>query len=492
MKILMITSEAVPFAKSGGLGDAVSALSIAFSRLGHDVRVLIPRYYSIDRDKLEALPDPLSVWVGGSEHWIRIFSSQLPNSKVPVYFLDFEKYYGRSGVYGPSSREEYADNPERFALLSKAAFQLCRKLEWFPEVFHAHDWPSSLVPVYASTLERTGEFKDTATILTIHNLGYQGVYPKEHFSSLGLDWEQFHGAGLEFHDDINLLKAGITTADCLTTVSPTYAREIQTPGYGFGMDGLLRHRSRDLVGILNGVDTDTWNPETDPLITSTYSAGDLSGKEKCKRELQELFGLPIDPSVPLFGMVARLTEQKGIGELFGKHYGAAEHLCSSLMAQIAVVGSGDQWCEDELKRLSSLYPQFKAKIGYDERLAHLVEAGSDFYLMPSRYEPCGLNQMYSLRYGTLPVVHRTGGLADTVENYSQETGEGTGFMFDDLTPRALYNTIGWAVWAWYERPGHIISMKRKAMTRVFSWEKSAMEYVAVYSRALGRRKTRIF
>jgi starch synthase len=491
VKILMISSEAVPFAKSGGLGDAVSALAMALSRLGHDVRVFIPRYYSIDRSSLEPLAGAMSVWVGGTEHWTQVFRSKLPNSEVPVFFLDYEKYFGRSGVYGPSSREEYPDNAERFALLSKAAFQLCRKLGWYPDVLHAHDWPSSLVPVYASTLERLGEFQGAATILTIHNLGYQGVYPKEHYLSLGLDWDQFHGSGFEFHDAINLLKAGITTADCLTTVSPTYAREIQTPGYGFGMDGLLRHRSRDLVGILNGVDTDTWNPETDPLIPATYSCGDLSGKAACKAELQRTFGLSVDSKIPLFGMVARLTEQKGIGELFGKGYGAAEQLCTALKAQVAVIGSGDQWCEDELNRLSAVYPNFKARIGYDEGLAHLLEAGSDFYLMPSRYEPCGLNQMYSLRYGTLPVVHRTGGLADTVENYSQETGEGTGFMFDDLTPRALYNTVGWAVWAWYQKPGHIASMKQKAMTRVFSWEKSAMEYIAVYSRALSRRKPRI-
>lgn len=484
----MISSEAVPFAKSGGLGDAVSALAAALSRQGHDVRILLPRYYWIDRKGLEPMPDALGVRMGGGELWTKVYRSTLPGSGVPVYFLDHEGYYGRAGVYGPSAREEYGDNPERFALLSRAAFQLCRKLGWGPDILHAHDWPSSLVSVYSSTLERRSEFAETATVLTIHNLGYQGVYAKDHFPSFGLDWEQFHGSGFEFHDAVNLLKAGVTTADCLTTVSPTYAREIQTPGYGFGMDGLLRHRSRDLVGILNGVDVDTWNPETDPLIPARYGISDLSGKEACKRELQRVFGLRQDPSQPLFGMVARLTEQKGIGELFGRGYGAVERLCASVQVQLAVVGSGEQWCEEEIGRLSSLYPNFKGRIGYDEGLAHLVEAGSDFYLMPSRYEPCGLNQMYSLRYGSLPVVHRTGGLADTVENYSQETGEGTGFMFDDLTPRALFNTIGWAVWAWYQRPAHIAAMKRKAMARVFSWEKAAAEYAAVYSRALERRR----
>ena len=486
----MISSEAVPFAKSGGLGDAVSALALALSRLGHDVRVLMPRYYFIPRDSLESLEDPMGVPVGTAEHWTRVYASFLPSSKVPVYFLDFEKYFGRTGVYGQSSQSEYPDNPERFALLSRAAFQLCKKLGWTPDIMHAHDWPSSLVPVYLSTLERNSEFLNTASVLTIHNLGYQGIYSKEHFPFFGLDWMYFHGAGLEFNESINLLKAGITTADCLTTVSPTYAREIQTPAYGFGLDGLLRHRSRDLIGILNGVDKDIWNPEIDEYIPAKFSVVEMEGKAVCKRALQEKFGLPIDDSIPLIGMVARLTEQKGIGEMFGVGYGAIQNVCSTMSVQIAVVGSGDAWCQEELKALSARFPNFKAKIGYDEGLAHLIEAGSDFYLMPSRYEPCGLNQMYSLRYGTLPIVHRTGGLADTVENYVQETGEGTGFMLDDLTPRALFNTIGWAVWAWYNRREHIEIMKMKAMTREFSWEKSASEYTALYGRASALRRSK--
>lgn len=486
----MISSEAVPFAKSGGLGDAVTALAASLSRLGHDVRLLMPRYYFIPREKLTSLEGPVGVPVGDDEHWTRIFSSFLPNSNVPVYFLDFEAYFGRMGVYGSSCQNEYQDNPERFALLSRAAFQLCRKLGWVPDIMHAHDWPTSLVPAYLSTIEKGGEFGGTASVLTIHNLGYQGVYPKEHFPFFGLDWMFFHGAGFEFHDAINLLKAGICTADCLTTVSPTYAREIQTPSYGFGMDGLLRHRSRDLVGILNGVDYKVWNPEVDRHLPAGYSVADMEGKAVCKRVLQEKFGLPADEKAPVIGMVARLTEQKGIGEMFGRGQGAIPSVCTAMDAQFAIVGSGEAWCEEELKALSATYPAFKAKIGYDDTLAHLVEAGSDFFLMPSRYEPCGLNQMYSLRYGTLPIVHRTGGLADTVENYLQETGDGTGFMFDDLTPRALFNTIGWAVWAWYNRREHIEMMRMKAMTREFSWEKSASEYTALYGRALAMRRSR--
>ncbi|VBB40562.1 Glycogen synthase [uncultured Spirochaetota bacterium] len=486
----MISSEAVPFAKSGGLGDAVSALAVSLSELGHDVRLLIPRYYSIPRDGLKALEGPMGVPMGDSERWTQVFSALLPDSHVPVYFLDYEAFFGRAGVYGASSREEYPDNPQRFALLSRAAFQLCRKISWIPDILHAHDWPSSLVPVYLSTLERTGDFSKTASVLSIHNLGYQGVYPKEHFPFFGLDWRSFHGAGFEFHDSINLLKAGICGADCLSTVSPTYAREIQTPAYGFGLDGLLRYRSRDLVGILNGVDYKVWNPEIDPHIPATYSVHKREGKAICKKALQEGFGLPVDPDLPLIGMVARLTEQKGIEEMFGKGFGAIPEVCRSMAAQFAVIGSGEAWCEEELESLSERFPNFKARIGYDDKLAHLVEAGSDFFLMPSRYEPCGLNQMYSLRYGTLPIVHRTGGLADSVQNYVQETGDGTGFMFDDLTPRALYNTIGWAVWAWYNRGAHIEMMRAKAMTRVFSWEKSAREYTALYGRAFALGRSR--
>lgn len=485
----MITSEAVPFAKSGGLGDAVSALSLALARLGHDVRIFMPRYYSIPRQELIHLEGPLGVPMGGSEFWTGVYKSTLPGSPVPVYFLDYEKYFGRGGVYGPSSREEYPDNPQRFALLSRAAFQLCRKIGWIPDLLHAHDWPSSPNPAYLAALERNGDFRHTASVLSIHNLGYQGLFAKEHFPSLGLDWTHFHGMGFEDRDRVNFLKAGISMADSLVTVSPTYSREIQTQAFGFGLDGLLRHRSRHLVGILNGVDTDVWNPASDPLIPATYTANDMSGKAVCKAELQKQAGLPIDPKVPLFGMVARLTEQKGIEELFGKGFGAVERALCSMDIQVVVLGSGDAWCEAELKRLSSVYPRFKARLGYSEDYAHLIEAGSDFFLMPSRYEPCGLNQMYSLLYGTLPVVHRTGGLADTVENYVEETGEGTGFMFDDLTPTALFNTMGWAVWAWYNRRDHIEMMRYKAMSASFSWEKSASEYTALYGRAQAIRRS---
>jgi starch synthase len=480
----MVSSEATPYAKSGGLADAVSALSRALGRAGHDTRIVLPRYYAVDRAGLEVLPGPIGVPTGHGQQWAVVYRGSLPASDIPVYFIDHEGFFGRDGLYGSRTETDFGDNPERFSFFSRAVFQLCRKLNWIPDVMHAHDWPSALVPVFLRYLEAHQDFKDTVSVLTIHNLGYQGVYPKQHFESFGLPWELFHGAGLEYHDAINLLKAGISCADRLSTVSPTYSREIQTPEQGCTLDGLLRARSASLVGILNGVDLHEWNPETDAFLPSHYSASDLSGKSACKVALQQEFGLKTDAHKPLIGMVTRLTDQKGIAELFSPGIGCVQTLCQDMDLQFAILGSGEAWCETELRTLTNRLPNLKARIGYSERLAHLIEAGADFFLMPSRYEPCGLNQMYSLRYGTLPIVRRTGGLADTVSNYDQENGNGTGFMFDSLTPRAIYDTVGWSVWAWYNRKDHIHAMQIRAMGREFSWDKSAAEYHALYDDAL--------
>jgi len=490
MKILMTTSEAVPFAKTGGLADAVSALSIALAKLGHDVRIVLPRYYSISREKLTKLEGPLGVPVGYGEEWSAVYESRLPGSDaahpIPVYFLDHEGFYGRDGVYGTPFEPDFSDNPRRFTFLSRGAFQLCRKLGWFPDILHAHDWPTALVPVYLKFMERKNEFAHTASIFTIHNLGYQGVYSRDFFPYTQLNWDLFTQAGFDDWDRMNLLKAGLTSADFLTTVSPTYAEETKTQAYGFRLDGVLRQRATDYVGILNGIDTEVWNPEKDPYIPEPYTYKKMEAKGASKAALQKEYGLPVDPAVPIIGMVTRLTEQKGIGELFGPAYGSAWSICNDMKLQFVLLGSGERWCEQEVRNLSSRLPNFKVQIGYSERLSHLIEAGSDFFLMPSRYEPCGLNQMYSLAYGTPPIVHRTGGLADTVENYNQETGDGTGFMFDDLTPRAIYDTVGWAIWAYYNRPQHILAMRKRGMQKNFSWEESAKKYIEVYEKTLKR------
>jgi starch synthase len=474
----MVTSEATPFAKSGGLADAVSALSRALRRIGHDVRIVMPRYGIIPTDGLVRLRSGLDVETGDGVERAVVFKGVLPDSDVPVFFIDREEYFGRPGIYGSKTEPDFADNPQRFSFLSRAAFRLCDALRWKPDVLHAHDWPCSFAPVYLRHAEP--DYDTVASVLTIHNLGYQGIYPKDGFPSFGLPWELFHGAGFEYFDSINALKAGITCADGLATVSPTYAREIQTPELGCTLDGLLRARGPDLVGILNGVDGVDWNPSTDPLIARRYSIEDMSGKAACKTALQREFGLPEDTEKPLIGMVSRLTDQKGIGELFGPTYGCAAKLCMDMDLQFIVQGTGDSWCEAEILALSARLPNFRARIGYSERTAHMIEAGSDFFMMPSRYEPCGLNQMYSLRYGTLPIAHRTGGLSDTISNYNQETGAGSGFLFDHLTPRAVYDTTGWAVWAYYNRAEQLDAMRRRAMALDFSWEAAAREYEELY------------
>ena len=483
----MITSEIVPFAKAGGLGDMVGALSAELCRQGHDVRVILPRYYSIDIGRLQRVGKPLGVPLGEGEQWCAVYQSRLPDAEVPVYFLDNEVLYGRDGIYGTRGEPGFADNLQRFALLSRGAFQLCRVLDWFPDVMHAHDWPAATVPVCLYAREGEGEFAETGSVLTIHNLGHQGIFPKEDFKYLPLSQDFYSSAGFESPDGLNLLQAGIHNADVLTTVSPTYAEEIQTPEFGHGLDALLRRRRADLFGVLNGMDYGIWNPETDLHIPANYAHDSLEGKAINKQELQEVMGLEIDPKLPVLAMISRLVDQKGFGELCGPTHGSLWSICHELDLQFVILGTGEEWCEEELATLADKLPNLSVALEYNDPLAHLIEAGSDFFLMPSVYEPCGLSQMYSLRYGSLPIVRRTGGLADTVENYDEETGDGTGFVFDDLTPKAIENSVGWAVWAWYNRPDHIHDMRVRAMQKRFSWDASAARYVELYQEAIDRR-----
>jgi starch synthase len=487
MKILMISAEAVPFAKTGGLADAVSAMACALSKKGHDVRIVLPRYYRIDKRKLTPVPGPLGVAAGQSEAWVGLYQTQMPGCpEVTVYFLDHEQSFGRDGIYGTKSETDFHDNPYRFSILCHGAFQLCRKLGWYPDIVHAHDWSACLAPVLLKHVIRSGPFAHTASVLTIHNLGYQGQYSKDSFSALGIDWSLYYGAGLEHHGGMNLLQGGVSSADMITTVSPTYAYEIQTGEGGFGMDGLLRVRSDVVRGILNGADVKEWNPETDKQIPAHYNVKSLVNKAVCKRELQQRMGLPVVADIPVIGIVTRLVDQKGVAELFAPMYGSMYRMCTQMDVQFAILGSGEKWCEDEIRSLQTRLPNMRAYIGYDEKLSHLIEAGSDFFLMPSKYEPCGLNQMYSLLYGTLPIVRRTGGLADTVENYNEHTGEGTGFMFDSLTPDAVFNTVGWAVHAYYNKKEHIRMMQERGMKKDFTWALSAQKYIQVYKEALAR------
>lgn len=480
MKILMIAGEASPFIKTGGLANMVSSLASSLSNMGYDVRLILPRYYRIDRKTLNPIPGVLVCNIGECEYYTQLYETKLPNSNAIVYFIDYEKYFGRDGVYGNASERDFLDNPERYSLLSHAALKACLKQNWMPDVLHVHDWQASLAPVLLKHSKQYPEFANVKTVLTIHNLGYQGLYSKEHFANTGLDWNVFYSSGFEDHDRMNFLKAGITCADKITTVSPTYAEEIKSEEYGFGLDGILRAKSDALSGILNGIDTKEWNPSTDPFIVANYSKTSLQKKSANKLDLQKRFGLEEDASIPVFGMVTRLSEQKGISELFAPNFGSAYAIAQDMKMQFAIIGEGDAWAENELIALSKKLPNFRVFIGYDEGLSHVLQAGSDFFLMPSKYEPCGLSQMYAMRYGTLPIVRRTGGLADTVENYNEKTGDGTGFMLDYLSPSSIYDTVGWACYAWYNKQEHIKKMRVRAMEKNFSIAGRATQYMELY------------
>lgn len=488
MKILMVASEMVPFAKVGGLGDVVGALAPALAAMGHDVRVVMPRYYGVDPAPLEPVGGPLGVPVGGGEVWVGVREGRDPGGRVPVYFVDHEVLYGRDGVYGSKAEPAFADNLLRFGVLSRAALQVCKMLEWVPDVVHCHDWPSAVTPVFLYAVEAGGALGGAGSVLTIHNLGYQGVFPKEQFPALGLPWELYHGAGFERDGGVNLLQAGLRTADLLTTVSPTYAAEIQTPAMGEGFDALLRYRASDLFGVLNGIDYDVWNPAADPLLPATYDVDDMAGKAVCKAALQSEAGLEVDADVPVFGIVSRLADQKGFGALCGPSHGSLYAICDQLDVQVVILGTGEAWCEAELASLAARLPNLSVALQFNNRLAHLIEAGSDFFLMPSAYEPCGLNQMYSLRYGTVPIVRRTGGLADTVSSYDEATGDGTGFVFDQLTPQAIFDTVGWALSTWHHRRSHLEAMRRRGMQLRFDWQTAAARYVELYQWAIDRRR----
>jgi starch synthase len=401
-----------------------------------------------------------------------------------VYLLEHQRYWERPGLYGAGGRD-FEDNAERFTFLSRAALQVCKAVHWSPDVVHAHDWQTGLMPAmlrahYAADAILGG----SASVFTIHNVGYQGEFYKEHLRHAQLGWEWFHPAGVEFHDRLNFMKAGIVFADKVSTVSQRYAWEITTPDGGFGLDGVLRSRSADLVGIVNGLDYDEWNPSTDLRIAANYDADDLEGKALCKEALQAEYGLPVSPDVPVVGMVTRLAYQKGVDVL-----AAALPAMMRPDLQFVVLGSGETWANFVYGDLPNRFPGKAASfIGFDEARAHRVYAGSDLFLMPSRYEPCGLGQLSAKRYGALPIVRRTGGLAETVTSYTQSDGGGDGFAFDDLAPAAVANTVGWATSTWYDRPEHFAAMRDRAMRDRFSWERSARQYADLYVWAVARNR----
>lgn len=481
MKIAFVTAEHALFVKVGGLADVAAALPGHLCAAGHAVRVYVP-YYATAAANLHLAWDTrqfVVVQAAGRHFHLGVYH-HVTAEGVDVYLLRYDELFGRKGVYGEGN-QGYGDNLLRYAVFQQAVLEHFAVDNWFPDILHFHDWHTALLPAYcAARADIDGRFGALKQVFTIHNLGYQGVFDPSQFWQLNLPGRFYHPDWIEHFSSINCMKCALMQAHHLTTVSPTYAKEIQTPALGFGFDGILRARQHQLTGILNGIDTRVWNPATDVYLPAHYTAANAVGKARCKQLVLKELGLHARPGLPLCGVVARLTEQKGIDLII--------QIMDDIIAagaRVAVLGSGEPWMEDALRAAAARHPgNVAAWIGFNERLAHLIEAGADIFLMPSRFEPCGLNQMYSLAYGTLPVVHRTGGLADTVVDADDETlrnGTATGFVIDEPTPHALLEKVQFAL-ALYEDRATWRKMRRAAMQCDFSWEKSAREYLRIFER----------
>jgi starch synthase len=474
MKVLICVSEAVPFAKTGGLADVAGALPSALAELGCEVRLVLPRYRAVPLETLRRA-GTVTVNVGEEPVSGTIFETTLDGSLVPVWFVDQPGWFDREGLYGEGGAD-YPDNLTRFTFFCRAVLEWLNRQPWRPDVLHCNDWQTALIPVLA-TAEAP---RLVPTLLTIHNLAYQGLFPPEQYQVTGLPPSLFTPRGLEFWSKVNVLKGGLIFSDILNTVSETYAQEIQTELYGAGLDGVLRDRSDDLFGILNGVDYGSWDPATDPLIPATYTLDDLSGKRACKKHLQRAFRLPVG-DVPLIGMVTRLADQKGLDLVIE----VIEEILRT-GTQFVVLGTGEPKYHELFEGLSIRHPrQVGVRLGFDNPLAHQIEAGADMFLMPSRYEPSGLNQLYSLRYGTVPIVRRTGGLADSIVDLTPKTladGTANGFVFDEYTGQALLEAIRRALRAFGDRAtwGRL---QEAGMRADFSWARSARKYLELYERA---------
>jgi len=469
-KVMMVASEAAPFAKTGGLADVLGALPAALVRQGWQASVVMPKYRGLHPAGVELVLSDLPVWINNFRHRVEIW--RLSREGVNFYFVEAPWFFDRDGVYS-SYGNDYEDNHLRFAVLCLAALSVARQIE-HPDILHSHDWQAALAPIYAkSWFGNYPRLSSMKHVFTIHNLGYQGRFGKQVLWELGLDGAQFHPGELEYFGDLNLMKGAIVKADYVTTVSPKYAEEIQTYEHGFGLDGLLRERSGRLAGILNGVDYAEWDPATDRHLPANFTAADLEGKAICKRKLLDALGFGSEAhDRPLIGVVSRFAEQKGFDLL----HPIGDELMEEDVTVVAL-GSGEPHYEWIFHDLATRYhDKFRVWHGYNNSLAHLIEAGADIFLMPSRYEPCGLNQIYSLKYGTPPVVRATGGLDDTIE-------ESTGFKFGEYSPSALLATLRYALQCWRDREAWQERM-RLGMSQDFSWQRSAAEYAALYGHLL--------
>ena len=459
MKIVICASEVVPFAKTGGLADVAGALPLALEKEGQEVIVILPRYKAIDAAKFNLKTSGDGILTGTLGQGIK------------VYFIENAGLFNREGLYG-DKQGDHPDNLERFSFYCRRSLELLKEINFKPDIIHCHDWQSSLIPVFLKTVYSQDPFyKKIRTVLTIHNIGYQGLFPREEFPKLGLDWSLFSMEGLEFYGKVNILKGGMLFADLINTVSPTYAREIQTKEFGFGLEGVLNKRKDSVFGILNGLDYDIWDPQRDKFIARNFSITDLTGKARDKEDLQALCKLPLKKGVPLVGIVSRLAEQKGFDILAE----GIDAICK-MDIQMVILGTGDLKYHQVMQEMVAKYPKvISLNLKFDDPLAHKIYAGSDIFLMPSRYEPCGLGQLISLRYGTIPLVFKTGGLADTVN-------ADNGFVFSNYSKMALVKTIRRALAAFQDKK-QWDALVQNALKCNFSWDASARKYLELYAKA---------
>jgi starch synthase len=488
LKILFVTSEAVPFAKTGGLADVAGALPKSLRALGCEINLIMPYYRAVKESglPLQYLGEKIEIPMGEENITADIYLGHL-NQDIPVYFIGREEFFDREYLYS-TPRGDYFDNAERFIFFSKAVPLFCRHTGFSPDIIHHHEWQTGLISVYLKSVYQNDPFfSRTAAVFTIHNIAYQGVFKKEKFWLTGLPKEIYNPEGIEFWERINFMKAGIVYADMINTVSKKYSEEIQTPEYGYGLEGILRKKRESLHGILNGVDYQDWDPSHDPHLIAQYDLKNISGKRACKKDLLKEFHLsPSMENAPLLGMISRLTDQKGfdllveiLEELFALHIG------------FVLLGTGEQKYHDLFTQVAHKYPQNAGiRIAYDDQLAHKIEAGADFFLMPSKYEPCGLNQIYSLKYGTIPVVRATGGLDDTITHYDPVTRKGNGFKFTRYDAKEFLNTLKEAI-RFYFQPDHWRQLLQNAMNADFSWGRSAEAYLQLYRKALEKKKGNI-
>ncbi len=476
MKILIASPEVVPFAKTGGLADVAGALPKALSALGHDVKVVLPKYKMIDGKKFDLLKiyDGIKVPVANRTELADVYEGVIPGTNVTVYFIANEKYFGRDGLYQDKG-VDYPDNCERFTFYSRAVLEFLKKTEWKPDIIHANDWQSALIIMYVKTLYKNDPFYlNAATLYSIHNMGYQGTFPADQLPVTGLGWEYFNSESLEFYGKIALTKAGFVYADAINTVSPQYSHEIQTPEFGYGLEGLLRARSKDVYGIVNGIDYELWDPAVDPYIEKKYSPRTISLKADNKAALQKKNGLP-QADVPLIGIISRLADQKGF-DILAEDIENIMHL----KLQLVLLGTGEPKYHELFLEMKRKYPEhIGVNLGFDAALAQLIYAGSDMFLMPSLYEPCGLGQLISYKYGTVPVVRKTGGLADTVIDGM------TGFVFEEYSAGALHDAIKRAIEAYNDKKKWRALMLHD-MGLDYSWNASAKQYVELYEKALDK------